>query len=122
MTNAPAESWPVLFPEAADVPAQAESSVPGESTLAEEGAFAFERKTIRKHVRIHEGALDLREWLTLVPQVHSAFARTGAEKVIATLQSSTLVPGDALLDAFAVEMSDWARTSDPALELSVISV
>lgn len=117
-----ADTWPVRFPKAADVPTEADPSVPGESTIADEGAFAFERKTIRKHIRISDGALDLRGWLAIVPQVHSAFAKSGAEKTVALLQASALTLGDALLDAFASEMSEWAKTNDPALELSVIAV
>jgi hypothetical protein len=115
--------WSALFTDAnAQAPVSVEDAVPGESTLEDEGKFAFHRDTIRRRIRVTQGALDLRAWFAIVPQVHSSFALSGAQKTVAMLQGTSLVPDDALLDAFASEMASWARDNDPALELSVTAL
>ena len=122
MTTEATPIWSAIYPDAALPEVVMEPSVPGESTLADEGALAFERDTIRRHIRMVDGNLDLREWLSVVPQVHGTFATSGARKTVALLQATTLEPGDALLDAFAHEMATWAKTNDPALELSATAL
>lgn len=116
-----ATTWSAIYTDATPAPPSTETSVPGESTIVDEGGFAFEEDTIRGSIAIVDGLLDLRRWLRVVPQVHSAFATRGAEKVVAELQSTNAAADDALLDTFAREMARWARENDPALELSVIA-
>jgi hypothetical protein len=122
MTIEATPTWSVIYPDAAVPEVVMEPSVPGESTLADEGAIAFERDTIRRHIRMLHGNLDLREWLSVVPQVHGTFATSGAQKTVSLLQATTLEPGSALLDAFAHEMATWAKSNDPALELSATAL
>jgi hypothetical protein len=122
MTETRPPTWSAIYEDTSAPSAQAMDSVPGESTLADEGAFAFRRDTIRGLVFVTDGALDLRRWLAVVPDVHRTFATSGAEKTVAMLQTTDLGPDDALLDAFAREMADWARSNDPALELSVVAI